>query len=214
MGFELKILIIGATGGTGKALLGQALGQGHAVTVLVRNPNKITIKHEHLVVVEGNVLDYDSVDHAVQGHDVVVSALGHKHFFLKNTILSDGIKNVIRVMEKHKVKRLIFESSLGIGDSRGMLGLYYTLFVIPFIIFFYYKDKELAERYIMESRLDWTIVRPGQLNNGKKKGVYREGLNVGNRISSVRISRADVADFMLKQLTDNSYLKKTPGVAY
>jgi putative NADH-flavin reductase len=210
----MKILIIGATGGTGKALVGQVLGQGRAVTVLARNPAKMTIKHEQLVVVKGNVLDYDSVDHAVQGHHAVVSVLGHKHFFLKNTILSDGIKNIIRVMEKHKVKRLIFESSLGVGDSRGKLGLYYTLFVIPFIIFFYYRDKELAERYIMESSLDWTITRPGQLTNGKKRGVYREGFKVGNWFSSVRISRADVADFMLKQLTDNSYLKKTPGVAY
>lgn len=210
----MKILIIGATGGTGKAIVEQALEQGHAVTAFVRNPAKMTIKHKQLVVVNGNVLDYDSVDNAVQGHHTVVSALGHKHFFLKNTILSDGIKNIIRAMEKHKVKRLIFESSLGVGDSRGKLGLYYTLFVIPFIIFFYYKDKELAERYIMESSLDWTIVRPGQLTNGKKRGVYREGLKVGNWFSSVRISRADVADFMLKQLTANSYLKKTPGVAY
>lgn len=210
----MKILIIGATGGTGKAIVKHALDQGHAVTAFVRNPAKMTITHEELVVVKGNVLDYDSVDHAVQGHHAVISALGHKHFFLKNTILSDGTKNIIRAMEKHKVKRLIFESSLGVGDSRGKLGLYYTLFVIPFIIFFYYKDKELAERYIMESSLDWTIVRPGQLTNGKKRGVYREGLNVGNWFSSVSISRADVADFMLKQLTDNSYLKKTPGVAY
>jgi len=213
-GFEMKILIIGATGGTGTAIVGQALSQGHAVTVLVRNPAKMTIMHEQLVVVKGNVLDYDSVDQAVQGHDAIVSALGHKQFFLKNRILSDGTKNIIRAMEKHKLKRLIFESSLGVGDSRGKLGLYYTLFVIPFIIFYYYEDKELAERYIMESSLDWTIVRPGQLTNGKKRGVYREGLNVGNWFSSVRISRADVANFMLKQLTDNSYLKKTPGVAY
>jgi putative NADH-flavin reductase len=80
-GYEMKILIIGATGGTGKAIVEQALSQGHAVTVLARNPTKITIKHEQLVVVKGNVLDYDSVDHAVHGHDVVVSALGHKHFF-------------------------------------------------------------------------------------------------------------------------------------
>ncbi len=210
----MKILIIGATGGTGTAIVGQALSQGHAVTAFVRNPAKMTTKHEELVVVKGNVLDYDSVDHSVQGHDAVVSALGHKQFLLKNAILSDGIKNIIRAMEKHKVKRLIFESSLGVGDSRGKLGLYYTLFVIPVIIFFYYKDKEIAERCIMESSLDWTIVRPGQLTNGLKRGVYREGLNVGNWFSSVRISRADVADFMLKQLRDNSYLHKTPGTSY
>lgn len=210
----MKILIIGATGGTGRVIVEQALENRHAVTAFVRNPAKMSIAHEQLTVVKGNVLDYDSVDHTVQGHDAVVSALGHKQFFLKNTIMSDGIKNIIHAMDKHAVKRLIFESSLGVGDSKGRLGLYYTLFVIPFIIFFYYRDKELAERHITGSNLDWTIIRPGQLTNGKKRGVYREGINVGNWITSVRISRADVADFMLKQLTDKSYLRKTPGIAY
>jgi putative NADH-flavin reductase len=210
----MKLIIIGATGGTGRALVEQSLAQGDVVTAFVRNPVKMKTVHARLVVVKGDVLDYDSLETAVRGQDAVLSALGHKRFFLKNTILSDGTKNIIRAMEKHKVKKLIFESSLGVGDSKGKLGLYYTLFVIPFIIFFYYRDKELAERYIRESSLDWTIVRPGQLTDGKKRGVYREGLNVGNWFSSVRISRADVADFMLKHLTDNSYLKKTPGVAY
>jgi putative NADH-flavin reductase len=210
----MKVLIIGATGGTGRALVEQALTQGHVVTAFVRNPVKMRTVHERLIVVKGDVLDYDSLETAVRGQDAVLSALGHSRFIVKNTILSDGTKNIIRAMEKHGVKRFICETSLGVGDRKGKLGLYYTLFVIPFIIFFYYKDKELEERYIMESSLDWTIVRPGQLTNGKMRGVYREGLNVGNWFSSVRISRADVADFMLKQLTDNSYLHKTPGISY
>ncbi len=210
----MKLLIIGATGGTGRALVEQALEQGHVVTAFARNPTRIRITHERLTVAKGDVLDYNSVDSAVRDKDAVLSALGHKRWFIKTSILSNGTRNIIRAMEKHGVKRLVCETSLGVADSRGKLGLYYTLFVIPFITFFYFKDKERQERYIKESNLDWIIVRPGQLTNGPQRGAYRHGPNVGSKLWTVRISRADVADFMLKQLTDDSYLRKTPGVAY
>jgi putative NADH-flavin reductase len=210
----MNLLIVGATGGTGRALLDQALGQGHTVTAFVRDPAKIRVTHERLTVVRGDVLDYDSIDPAVQGKDAVLSALGHKRWFIKTTILSKGTKNVISAMEKHGVRRFICETSLGVGDSRGRLGLYYTLFVIPFITFFYFKDKQRQEQLIRESSLDWVIVRQGQLANGRKQAKYRHGEKIGNYVLTVRISRADVADFMLRQLTDNSYLRRTPGVAY
>ena len=210
----MHLLIIGATGGTGRALVDQALTQGHAVTAFVRNPAKVRIAQERLTVVKGNVLEYDSVDRAVQGKDAVLSALGHKQWFIKTTILSRGTKNIISAMEKHGVKRFICETSLGVGKSRGRLGLYYTLFVIPFITYFYFKDKERQEQLIKDSSLDWVIVRPGQLTNGRKRGVYRHGEEIGSHLFTVRISRADVADFMLRQLTDNSYLRQTPGVSY
>ena len=210
----MKLLIIGATGGTGRALVEQALAQGHVVTAFARKPLKITASHDRLIVAKGNVLDYDSLDQAVQGKDAVLSALGHKRWFIKTSILSEGTRNIIKAMQKHNVKRLICETSLGIGDSRWRMGLYYTLFVIPVITFFYFRDKERQERYIKQSSLDWIIVRPGQLTNGRKRGTYLHGLNIGSILLTVRISRADVADFMLKQLTDDSYLRKTPGVAY
>jgi putative NADH-flavin reductase len=210
----MNLLIVGATGGTGRALLDQALGQGHTVTAFVRNPAKLRVTHERLRVVTGNVLDYDSIDTAVQGKDAVLSALGHKRWFIKTTILSEGTKNIISAMEKHGVRRFICETSLGVGDSRGRLGLYYTLFVIPFITFFYFKDKRRQEQLIRESSLDWVIVRPGQLTNRRKRANYRHGEKIGSYVLTVRISRADVADFMLRQLTDNSYLHRTPGVAY
>ena len=210
----MNLLIIGATGGTGRELVEQALSQGHTVTAFVRNPAKVKIEHERLTVVKGNILEYDSVENAVKGKDAVLSVLGHKRWLVKNTILSEGTKNIIQAMEKHGVKRLVCETALGIGDSRGKLGLYYTLFVIPFLLYFYFKDKELQERYIRESNLDWTIVRPGQLTNGRKRGVYRHGSHVGSRFFTVRVSRADVADFMLKQLTDKSYLLKTSGISF
>ena len=210
----MNLLIIGATGGTGRALVEQALAQGHHVTALVRNPAKLATKHERLTVVTGNVLDYESVEKAVQGKDAVLSALGHKQWFIKTTILSKGTANIIAAMQHHGVERFVCETTLGIGDTRGRMGLYYTLFVIPVIVYFYFRDKELQERYIRESSLHWVIVRPGQLTNGKKRGSYRHGFDIGSWLSTPTISRADVADFMLKQLTDNSYLHKAPVVAY
>jgi len=210
----MKLLIIGATGGTGQQLIKQALEAGHSATALVRHPSRLKAAHERLTVMQGNVLDYDSVEKAVTGQDAVFSALGHKRWFIQTRILSDGTRNVIRAMEKLGIRRFVCETSLGIGDTKGKMGLYYTLFVIPFLTYFYFKDKEEQERLIRESSLDWVIVRPGQLTNGRKRGIYRHGFDIGNPITTVHISRADVADFMLKQLTDNTYLRKTPSLAY
>lgn len=210
----MNILIIGATGGTGQELVTQALAQGHSVTAFARNPAKVTLTHERLVVVKGDVLDYGTVERAAKGKDAVVSALGHKRWFVPSKILSEGTRNIIRAMEQHGVRRFVCETSLGVGDSVGKLGLYYTLFVIPFIVFFYFRDKGRQERVIRKSNPDWIIVRPGQLTNGRQRGTYRHGDNIGSFITTVRISRTDVADFMLKQLTDDTYLRKSPGVAY
>jgi putative NADH-flavin reductase len=210
----MKLLIIGGTGGTGKEIIKQALEQGHKLTALVRSPEKVKITHQNLSVIKGNVLDYEKVQEAVSGQDAVLSALGHRRFFIKTNILSEGTRNIIHAMEKQNVNRFISITSLGINDSRFKLGLYYTLFVIPVIVLFYFLDKRKQEKLIRSSRLDWTIVRPGQLTNGKKRGRYKHGANVGNYFLTKMISRADVAHFMLCQLTDPTYLHKTPGVTY
>ena len=210
----MKLLIIGGTGGTGQELIKQALEQGHRLTALVRNPEKVKITHQHLKVIKGNVLDFDKVQEVVAGQDAVLSVLGHKRFFIKTNILSEGTKNIIHAMEMQNVNRFICVTSLGINDSRFKLGLYYTLFVIPVIVFFYFLDKGKQEKLIRSSKLNWTIVRPGQLTNGKKRGSYKHGANVGNYILTKMISRADVAHFILSQLSDATYLYKTPGVTY
>jgi putative NADH-flavin reductase len=208
----MRVLIIGATGGTGRELVAQALERGHRVTAFVRDPDRLQIRHERLTLAQGNVLDYPSLEGAVQGQDAVLSALGHKRWFYPNRILSTGTRNLIRAMTKHRVRRLVCETALGIGDSRGRAGLYYSLFVAPFILPFYFGDKERQEAYIRASTLDWVIVRPGMLTNGLRQGVYRHGPKVGHWLLSCRVSRADVADFMLRQLTDDSYLRSTPGI--
>ncbi len=209
----MKLLVIGSTGGTGREIVRQALEQGHHVTAFARNPASVKIRHDRLTVVQGNVLDPASVEKAVKGQDAVLSALGHKRFFLPSSILSKGTANIIDAMKKHHVRRIICETTLGISDARWKLGLYYTLFVIPVITFWYFRDKVKQERLIKESGLEWTIVRPGQLTNGKQRGKYKHGPDVGSYLLTVSISRADVADFMLKQLTDKKYLHQTPGVA-
>lgn len=211
-GRPTKVLIVGATGGTGRQLVEQALERGHVVTALARDPSALRIEHPRLTVVRGDVLDYRSVEAAVRGQDAVLSALGHKRFFYPTRILSEGTRNLLRAMETHGVQRFVCETALGIGDSAGRMGVYYTFFVIPIILPFYFWDKTRQERLIAASGVSWVVVRPGALANGAKRGRYRHGRNVGSFLWTVRISRADVADFMLNQMTDNTYLGTAPGV--
>ena len=208
-----RVLIVGATGGTGRQLVSQALERGLTVTALVRDPSRLTIAHPQLTVIQGDVLDGASVEEAMRGQEAVLSALGHKRFFPPNRILSEGTRNILRAMEAHGVSRFVCETSLGIGDSAGRLGVYYTFFTIPVVLPFYDWDKARQERAIAASSVDWVIVRPGLLTNGAKRGRYRHG-RVGSFLLTVRISRADVADFMLNQLESDAYLRAAPGVCW
>lgn len=208
-----RILIVGATGGTGRRLVAQALERGFWVTALVRNPWKPLLEHERLTIVQGNVLSPDSIDTAMRGQEAVLSALGHQRYFYPTRIQSDGTNNVLRAMERHGVRRFVCMSSLGIGSSVGRLGLIYTLFVIPVILPFYFWDKTRQERAIAASGVDWTIVRPGALTNGRKRGRVRHGACTGSFFWTVSVPRADVAEFMIDQLTSSAYLRTAVGVA-
>ena len=208
-----RILIVGATGRTGRRLVARALERGFGVTALVRNPAKLQLGHERLTVVQGNVLDAGSIDKAMRGQEAVLSALGHQRYFYPTRIQSDGTKNVLRAMETHGVRRFVCMTSLGIGDSVGRLGLIYTFFVIPVILPFYFWDKTRQEKAIVASGVDWTIVRPGALTNARARGRVRQGARVGNFIWTVSVPRADVAGFMIDQLTSSSFLRTAVGVA-
>lgn len=207
-----RVLILGATGGTGRQLLAQALERGYEVTAFVRNPATLSVEHPRLTVVQGDVLDYSTVEKAVRGQDAVISALGHKRFFGPTRILSEGTRNILRAMETHNVRRFVCETSLGIGDSIGRMGLYYSLFVIPVVLPFYFWDKTRQEQWIAASNSEWVIVRPAALTNAAGRGAYRHGRNIGSFFWTARIARADVADFMLKQLADDSNLGTAVGI--
>jgi hypothetical protein len=169
------------------------------------------------VVAKGKLLTLttsEALEHKVADltADAVLSVLGHKQFLYPTRILSEGTRNILRAMETHGVRRFVCETSLGIGDSAGRMGLYYTLFVIPVILPFYYWNKTRQERIIAASNAEWVIVRPGVLTNGDKRGSLHHGRHVGSFLRTVRVSRADVADFMLNQTASDTYLRTAAGV--
>ena len=250
----MKVLILGATGGTGRALVDQAIAQGHVVTAFARDPSKVRSSNPNLHIAKGNMLDPASVEAAVRGQDAVISALGvrinvwpllaiiltcqliarfaglagpvgwlvrlgvpllaYLILFRATNVLSGGTKNIVQAMEKLGVKRFICESSLGVGDSKGQLGLLYTWLLIPVLLRGVFADKAVQEEIIKESSLDWVIVRPAALTNGRKTSVYKSGFAAADRSVQRRVSRADVAEFMLTQLTSDIYLRRTPGLSY
>lgn len=209
----MKILVLGSTGGTGLELLDQGLEDGHQVTAFARRPAAVTLKHANLRVQQGDITDRASVATAMQGQDAVLCALGVRQIG-RNTILSDGTRNLIQAMEKNGVKRLVVESSLGVGDSAGQLGPLHNFFILPLILKHIFRDKETQESLVRASSLDWIIVRPAILTNGPRTGRYKAGFAPAERSIKAKISRADTAEFMLKQLTDDKYLRQTPGLSY
>lgn len=209
----MRLLILGATGKTGRLLVRQALDRGHTVTAFARHPADVTAQHPQLRVAQGDILDRESIDAAVQNQDAVLSALGVETL-RANTILSDGTRNVIAAMQRHGPRRLIVISSLGVGESAGQLGWLYNRLLIPLLLRNIFADKELQERYIVRSDLDWTIVRPGALSNGARTGHYQHGFSPNDRSIRARIARADVADFMLALLDDPASIHQAIGVSY
>lgn len=209
----MKVLIFGSTGGTGRQLIEQALEQGHTVTAFARNPAKLDIKHTNLKVAQGDVMDFASVEKAVHGQDAVVCLLGAGHK-RTGTIRSEGTRQIIHAMEKAGIRRFICQSTLGVGESWGNLNFFWKYIMFGFLLRQVFVDHEQQENYVKQSNLDWTIVRPGALVKGIRTGQYRHGFPGTDKTSKLKIARADVADFILKQLTDRSYWVKTASVSY
>lgn len=207
----MKILVLGATGATGKLVVEQALEAGHEVTAFARNPADVTAKHPKLRVVQGDGTNVEAVQRAVAGHDVVVSALGSRTRN-KNTILSESARNTIDAMKKAGVRRLIWLSAAGVGDSLPQTqrsSFIMGRILIPLMLKDVFADAAIADESIRQSGLEWCVVRPVGLNNRPLKGNIRV-ITDGSKLPSVGISRADVAKFMLEQATQGTYLGKMP----
>lgn len=212
----MKLIIFGASGGTGKQLVEQALEQGHLVTAFVRDPSKLDIMHSNLTIAKGDIMNPSSITAAMQGQEAVLCAIGAPAN-KTGTIRSDGTKNIIQAMKATGVRRLICQTSLGYGDSKKLLDqtpFIFKYIIVPFFLRKGFADHALQEEYIKQSQLDWTIARPGNLTDGPRTGNYQHGFPATAKKLQVKISRADVADFMLKQLTQHTYLRKTPGLSY
>ena len=210
----MKILVIGATGGTGRCVVESALQAGHEVTALARTPQKVTMKHERLRVVQGDVLLADTVLHVMQGQQAVICALGPAAGTAPGTIISEGSRNIIQAMAQAGVRRLVFESGIMVGEGRGLSAINrFLLAIFRNLNRALYEDKVCAEKLIRESRVDWVIVRPPKLKHMPARGNYRVGqaLNVD---LPAGLAHADVADFMVKSATSDAHLHQLVEIGY
>ncbi len=209
----MKLVIFGSTAGTGRELLEQALEEGHDVSAFARAPEKIAdLEYPNLRVIQGDVLDSAAVAEAVAGLEAVFCTIGTGA--QRTTLREEATRNIVQAMEGAGVRRLICQSSLGVGDSRANLGFFTKHVIVGLFLRHAFADQERQEAVIKQSSLKWTIVRPPHLKDTPRTGVYRHGFAPTDRDIKGQISRADVADFMLKQLTDDSYVGRTPGVSY
>ena len=193
-------------------LVEQAIAEGNEVVAYVRNPSKLDMENEHLTVVQGELTDEELIEKAVKGVDAVISLLGPRGGS-KSKPLTHGIQNIIAAMKKQGVRRLVITSTLSAKDPNDLPDFKTKSLVnlVKVTMHDAYEDIVSTAETVRNSDLDWTIVRLTMLNNKPKSGKVRAGY-VGRGDVGTWISRADVADFMLKQVQDTKYLRQAPAI--
>ena len=212
----MKIVVFGASGRMGKKVVEGALEAGHMVTAFLRTPSKIAIQHPNLTLFQGNVMDAAAVENAIAGQEVVFSILGPTRPPEPgmNSMLETAAKNIVAAMQKHGIRRIISTTGAGVPQPEDqpkvadrlvntMLNLLQKNFVL---------DASASVKVIQASDLDWTIVRFPKVMDGARTGKYRVAY-IG-KDSGTQISRADGADFVLRELTEKKWLRKAPVVSY
>lgn len=209
----MRIVVFGATGGAGKQLVMQALATGYDVVVYARNPSKLNISHEHLTVIQGELSDAALIETAVKNAGAVLSALGPRGGS-KNKPLTQGMQNIIAAMKKQGISRLIVTSTLSAKDTKDKPDFKTKALVnlVKTTMHAAYEDIVDSAETVRASDLEWTIVRLASLNNKPKSGKVKVGY-VGTGEVGMSISRADIADFMLKQIEDTKYLREAPAIS-
>ena len=206
----MRVLIIGASKGIGLETTRQALEAGHQVRALSRSAPAIALSNPNLEKVRGDALKAKDVESALSGIDVVIQTLGvgFNDLFRPVRLFSDATRVLIPAMRALGVQRLISVTGFGAGDSRASIG---ALQRLPFQIVFgrAYDDKSIQERLIEDSALDWTIARPGVLIGGPRTGRYKVLADPSKWRNGI-IARADVADFLVRQIEDRRYIRKAP----
>jgi putative NADH-flavin reductase len=212
----MKLLIFGATGFSGQAILKLALSKGFQVTVLVRNKSAFTIQNENLTVIQGNVLDRNDVKNALESQDAVIQCLGvgGKGDGKPTTFISDATKIIVEEMEKQEIKRFIAMSNVGAGNSLAFQPWFFTKLILPYLMKWLQviiDDKNRMEPIIMNSKLDWTIVRcPNIIEKTPKGNVHATLDGIGLKLS---ITLGDMAEFIIHQLMDSTYFRQAPSVS-
>ena len=204
------VLIVGASKGIGFEALRQAIAVGHQVRAFSRSANRIDVFDANLEKRRGDALSEADIDAALGDIDVVVQTLGvgAGDLFQPVSLFSDATRILVSSMERRGIKRLITVTGFGAGESRDAIS---CLQFVPFRLFLgrAYDDKGVQERLIKNSRLDWTIVRPGILTNGPRSGHYKV-LVKPSQWHNGFISRADVADFIVNSIDSEKYVRQAP----
>ncbi|MGJ4970193.1 NAD(P)-dependent oxidoreductase [Bradyrhizobium sp. SZCCHNS30571] len=208
-----NILVLGATGGTGRLIVRDALARGHHVTALVRSPDKAgDLQGAQLIV--GDARDEATLRKALKGQDVVISSLGTSLSpFREVTTLSTSTRALVKAMEAENVARLVAITGIGAGDSRGHGGFVYDRLILPLLLRNVYADKNRQEAIIRDSGLDWVIVRPAMLNDKPGRQTVR-ALTDLTGFHGGTIARADVARFAVDQVSDDSFLRRSPLITW
>lgn len=209
----MRLLVFGASGQTGRELVRQALAHRHSITAFVRQPAKLGDTPPGIRIVQGNVADYPTVEAAVVGHDAVVSTLGVGTPLKHDRDVIAGVDNIIRAMQEHRVRRLIYLSFIGVRESRPAVGVILR-HIAPILLRHEIADHEAKEALVKASPLDWTIVRPPKLTNGPRTGHYRSGADIATWVPLPLLARADVADFILRELAQPQYVRQAPRVLH
>lgn len=210
----MNITIFGGTGATGLLLIEKALKSGHSVTVFARTPSKISIKNDNLRIVKGELTEPDKIEEALKNVDAVISVLGPTQK-TKGLVIADGIKNIVDAMKKNGVKRLVATATPSFKDSNDkfQFGFAFGVFMVKALIKDSYNNIVLTGKHISESGLDWTIVRLPMLSDKPTNGKINAGYTGDGTVNLFSLSRADLADFLLQQLSDKKWLHKSPVIS-
>lgn len=204
----VKIIVFGANGKTGRLVVQKTLEDGHEVTAFVRDPATLTIQHDNLHIMKGQATDKRAVSDAIKGKELVISCLGSDKGLKKTTVLHEMTSNIVAAMTEHHVARIIYMASAGIDNEiPGIIGKITTMLLGNVL-----KDHHNAVAEIKKHSLTYTIVRPLSLTDNPYTGKYREA-KTGIPEKGRSISRADVADFIIRAITDEQYLNQSVALS-
>lgn len=205
----MKIVVFGASGKTGRLVLEEALAKGYEVIAYVRDKESVQSVHPNLTVAVGQLNEKEKLKSVIAGSDACISTLGGTFLTKHNHAIMEGIDYIVGIMEEANVKRFIYLSSIGTGDSRRYMAQPARFLIADLLLRIPLADHNANENRIKSSQLEWTIIRPGGLTDGAKSENLKHGAEHTKLKGNLSISRASVAAFILDQLTGKNYVNKS-----